>query len=195
MSRQKQRPFRCCSRQKHRDIMTAMIKNNDILTVDERLKLLKSLRWWHLGYGFIWSTVFVGASTTGTGSDLDSVYQVLQLLGCILAVIIIAFVSRHTFSSSPRCAWFAALPSLSERLHSIYQASFISKRRYLSSFSYWAESSSEAPRDTRIVSGSNSSFLKARARQASSFPSRASSPFSSVAFSEYFPLASRRFLP
>lgn len=105
MSRQKQRPFRCCSRQKHRDIMTAMIKNNDILTVDERLKLLKSLRWWHLGYGFIWSTVFVGASTTGTGSDLDSVYQVLQLLGCILAVIITAFVSRHTFSSSPRCAW------------------------------------------------------------------------------------------
>lgn len=107
MPEQKQRPpLRCCSHQKHRDIMAAMIKNNDILTIDERLKLLKSLRWWHLGYGFIWSTVFVGASTTGTSSDLDSVYQVLQLLGCILALIITALVSRRAFASSPRCAWF-----------------------------------------------------------------------------------------
>lgn len=83
-----------------------MIKNNDILTVDERLKLLGSLRWWHLGYGFIWSIVFVGASTTGTSSDLDPVYQILQLFGCILAVITTAFVSRRAFSSPPRCAWF-----------------------------------------------------------------------------------------
>ncbi len=79
-----------------------MAKHNDILTIDERLKLLGSLRWWHLGYGFAWSIAFVGASTTATSSQLNTAYQLIQLLSCVLALVLTAFVFRRTASPSPK---------------------------------------------------------------------------------------------
>lgn len=86
-----------------------MSKHDDILGVDERLKLVRSMRWWHLGYGFTWSVVFVGASTTGTDSDLNAAYQFLQLFACIASIALTAFLLRSKLFSSPRNAIFCGM--------------------------------------------------------------------------------------
>lgn len=73
-----------------------------------RLRLLSSIRWYHLGYAFVWSAVFVGTSAFDTTSGYDAAYQLCQLALTIVAICVAAHrfgdrINPPSWHSIPCC--------------------------------------------------------------------------------------------
>ncbi|WP_180963653.1 helix-turn-helix domain-containing protein [Raoultibacter massiliensis] len=62
------------------------------------IRLLRSLQWPYLGYAFLWTTVFVGASPVVEFVELDVFCGLAQLGASIIAIVVFAWILRSRFS-------------------------------------------------------------------------------------------------
>lgn len=79
------------------------------MSINKAKTLMRSLRWYHIGFAFVWAVMFGGLSISADASGDYGAYRVCQQVCVIAAVLVAMLIERFRMPFPPLCGIAAGL--------------------------------------------------------------------------------------